>query len=118
MVTVVSILVLLAAVVCAIAKPLRSSGELTDLIRFSDLWKWSGTVDRRRYAFVGVVGFAIKHNIDRIVATVFFGRQFTPWNYWNVPVNALRIDLVTPADRRFIITLALIALSFLDRDVR
>jgi hypothetical protein len=62
---------------------------------------------------VGVVGFAIKHNIDRIVATAFFNRRFTPWNYWSVPIDALRIDLITPADRRFIITLAVISLPFI-----
>src|SRR3989442_1028740 len=34
-------------------------------IRFSDLWRFEGKVDRGTYAFVGLAGFAIKHNIDR-----------------------------------------------------
>jgi len=61
-------------------------------IRFSDLWKWRGTVDRGTYALVGVVGFAIKHNIDRLIANRIFGRPFTPFNYWIPPVQAIRID--------------------------
>src|SRR5881397_2431251 len=38
-------------------------------IRFSDLWRFEGKVGRGTYAFVGLAGFAIKHNIDRIIAT-------------------------------------------------
>src|ERR1051325_2944830 len=112
MVTVVSILVLFLALISVFARPLRSALRGNEPFRFLDLWRWSGAVSRRRYAIVGIVGFAIKHNIDRIVATAFFNRRFTPWNYWSVPVDALRIDLLAPADRRFIVTMAAISLPF------
>ena len=34
------------------------------------LWRWDGTVDRGPYALIGLVGFALKHNLDRLLATV------------------------------------------------
>src|SRR6267378_3296163 len=81
-------------------------------IRFSDLWKWRGTVDRGTYALVGVVGFAIKHNIDRLIANRLFGRPFTPFNYWIPPVQAIRIDSLSTTDARFLATMVSIALPF------
>jgi len=35
----------------------------------SQLWSFSGRTDRKTYALIGVIAFAIKSNIDRIVAT-------------------------------------------------
>jgi hypothetical protein len=81
--------------------------------RFSDLWKWHGTVDRGVYVIVGLVGFAIKHNIDRIIATSLFGRQFTPLNYWIPPVDAIRIDRLSTNDARFLLTMVAFALPFI-----
>ena len=37
---------------------------------FAGLWRPSGTVSRSTYAVVGLLGFAVKHNLDRIVATL------------------------------------------------
>ena len=36
--------------------------------RFRDLWSWEGTIDREPYALIGLIGFAIKHNLDRLMA--------------------------------------------------
>jgi len=47
----------------------------------SDLWSWRGTVERGKYAAIGVILFAIKHNIDRAIGFAFD----RPWpfvNYW------------------------------------
>jgi hypothetical protein len=38
---------------------------------FVDLWKWDGKVGRRSYALAGLIGFAIKHNIDRTIAASY-----------------------------------------------
>ena len=35
---------------------------------FGEFWRPNGTIDRGTYALVGVLGFALKHNLDRIVA--------------------------------------------------
>ncbi len=32
--------------------------------KFSDLWRWDGTVDRGIYALVGLIGFAIKSSFQ------------------------------------------------------
>jgi len=104
-----SILLLLVVAGYLIFKPFRDSGSLS----IGDVWRWQGTVDGRKYFVVGAVGFAIKHNIDRITATAVFGRRFTPLNYWIAPVDAIRIDLLPPSDARFIATMALISLPFI-----
>jgi len=50
----------------------------------------AGSVDRATYAVFGVLGFAIKHNIDRFVAAYFFHQPWTLFNYW-VPLRETRI---------------------------
>lgn len=83
------------------------------LCSVSCLLRWDGTVDRGTYAFVGAIGFALKHNIDRFVAYEFFGRSFTPLNYWIPPVRALGIDRLSREDTGFLITLLVLALPFI-----
>jgi hypothetical protein len=56
-------------------------------LRFGDLLRWEGKVGRKTYALVGVIGFAIKHNIDRLIAANFFSVTSTGFwphmfNYW------------------------------------
>src|SRR6266581_1046590 len=81
-------------------------------IHLSDLWSWRGTVGRGTYFLVGVIGFAIKHNIDRIVAARIFGRPFTIFNYWIPPVDVIRPQSLSSTDTRFLVTLLAIALPF------
>ena len=47
---------------------------------FGQLYRPAGTIDRGPYALVGLIGFAIKHNLDRLVATYGFHR---PWGLFN-----------------------------------
>jgi len=49
-------------------------------LKVSDLWTWQGTIDRGPYAFWGVLLFAFKHNLDRVVASWLFGK---PWGIFN-----------------------------------
>jgi len=64
---------------------------------FADLWRPSGTLDRGTYALVGLLGFALKHNLDRFVAAYGFHRPWTLFNYW-VPVrDVARITNYAPA---------------------
>src|SRR3954464_9119805 len=115
MITLVSVIVLIVFAIWPLTKFLRSSPPEHSpfRIRFSDLGQWKGTVDRGAYALVGVVGFALKHNIDRIVATSFFGRKFTPLNYWIPPVTAIRVDQLSTSDARFLLTMITLALPFI-----
>jgi len=81
-------------------------------IRFADLWRWEGTVDRGAYALVGLVGFAIKHNLDRIVASYVFHRPWGIFNYW-VPIGeAVRISSLPRKDAVFLATMVALALPF------
>jgi len=81
-------------------------------MHFSDLWRWQGTVSRGTYAFVGLTLFAIKHNIDRIIATAAFGRRFTIFNYWIPPTDAIRLDSLSTRDARFLATMVLMSIPF------
>jgi len=79
---------------------------------FSDLWRSSGTVDRGPYALVGVIGFTLKHNLDRLVAAFVFHRPWTLFNYW-VPVrNVARVTALGGGDAVFLATMVVLSLPF------
>ena len=81
-------------------------------IGFADLWRPSGTADRGTYALVGFVGFALKHNLDRLIATHGFHRPWGLINYW-VPLGDVRriTDLRGP-QAAFLETMLALALPF------
>lgn len=82
-------------------------------ITFADLWRPSGTIDRRTYALVGVFGFALKHNLDRLVAAYGFHRPWTLVNYW-VPVrDVARITELRDGEAVFLATMVALALPFI-----
>ncbi|MBI3269321.1 MAG: SRPBCC family protein [Planctomycetes bacterium] len=82
-------------------------------LRLSDLWRWDGTVDRGPYLTIGVLGFALKHNLDRIVATAVFHQPWGIFNYLaplDTPtgIQGLSRELAT-----FYATLVALALPFI-----
>lgn len=82
-------------------------------IRFGDLWRLSGTVDRGTYAVVGVLGFALKHNIDRLIAMYGFHRGWGLFSYW-VPLRTVaRITSLHRDQAVFLTTMVAIALPFI-----
>jgi hypothetical protein len=82
-------------------------------IKLADLWRPSGTIDRGTYALVGVLGFALKHNLDRIVAAYGFHRPWGLFNYW-VPVrDVARITQLRDGEAVFLGTLVAMALPFI-----
>ncbi|PYX49094.1 MAG: hypothetical protein DMG79_09825, partial [Acidobacteria bacterium] len=73
----------------------------------------SGTVGRGTYALVGLVGFAIKHNLDRFVASYVFHRPWGLFNYY-VPVREVaRITALPGRDAVFLGTMVAMALPFI-----
>ena len=104
------LLVVLLALILAL-RP-RSNRPPHRKFQFAELWKWRGRVGRGTYATVGVIGFAIKHNIDRAVATLVFHRPFGIFNYWIPPVDAIRISSISQDDALFLITMVAVALPF------
>jgi len=81
-------------------------------ITFADLWRSSGTVDRGTYAVVGLVGFALKHNLDRLVATSVFHRPWGLFNYWVPLRDVTRITSLRSGDAMFLETMVVLALPF------
>jgi hypothetical protein len=82
-------------------------------IRFTDLWRPSGTIGRASYAVVGLVGFALKHNLDRFVAFYGFHRRWGLFNYW-VPVrDVARLTDLRSREAAFLETMLVLALPFI-----
>lgn len=81
-------------------------------IAFADLWRPSGIVDRKTYAIVGVVGFALKHNLDRLVAAFGFHRPWSLFNYWQPLPTAGRITQLGRNQARFLETMVALSLPF------
>jgi hypothetical protein len=82
-------------------------------IRFGDLWRPAGTIGRGTYALVGVLGFALKHNLDRLLATYGFHRPWGPFNYW-VPVrDVAHITDLRGGEAGFLATMVALSLPFI-----
>ena len=58
---------------------------------------WTGGT----YALIGVTDFAIKHNLDRLIASAVSHRKWGLFNYWIPPTRAIRITELAPEDRAF-----------------
>src|SRR6267378_3266528 len=82
--------------------------------QFSDLWRWDGRVSRPKYAVVGLIGVAIKHNLDRLIAAAFFGYPNSLFfNYWAPLGKAARLDRLSGTEAKFLATLLLFSIPFL-----
>jgi hypothetical protein len=82
-------------------------------ISLSDLFRPSGTIDRGTYALVGVIGFALKHNLDRLIATIGFHRPWGLFNYWIPLRDVARIAVLGGKDAVFLGTMVACALPFI-----
>lgn len=81
--------------------------------KFARLWSPAGTVDRRAYTLVGLFGFAVKHNLDRLVAYYAFHRPWGLFNYW-VPVrHVARITQLPRSEAIFLATMVALSLPFI-----
>src|SRR6202022_691081 len=82
-------------------------------MRFGGFWSPSGTMDRGTYALVGLLGFAVKHNLDRFVASYGFHRPWGLFNYW-VPVRDVgRITDLRGSEAVFLGTMVILSLPFI-----
>lgn len=82
-------------------------------ITLSDLFRPSGTIDRGTYALVGIIGFALKHNLDRLIATLGFHRPWGLFNYWIPLRDVARIAVLGGKDAVFLGTMVACALPFI-----
>ena len=76
-------------------------------VALSDLWRLDGTVGRGQYALIGCVLFAIKHNLDRFVATVLFDRKWDVFSYLKGP------PLGSEGQAGFYVAMVALALPFI-----
>jgi uncharacterized membrane protein YhaH (DUF805 family) len=83
------------------------------VMTFASLWRWDGKVGRAQYAAVGLIGVAIKHFVDRAIATAFFGYQGQIFNYWAPLGKAARLDHLSAIEMKFLVTLLLFSIPFL-----
>jgi uncharacterized membrane protein YhaH (DUF805 family) len=81
-------------------------------MKFSDLWRWEGRVSRAAYATVGLIGVAIKHNLDRLIASSFLGYK-NSFNYWAPLGKAARLDHLSDTEAKFLATLLLVSIPFI-----
>lgn len=78
-----------------------------------NLWTWEGTIERGPYAVVGVLGFAIKHNLDRIVGRTIFHRRWSLFNYWIPFGRAVRVTSLSSEERDFLFWMIILSLPFI-----
>lgn len=82
-------------------------------IALRDLWDPAGSIPRGTYALIGVAGFALKHNLDRVVAAYGFHRPWGFFNYW-VPLRDVgRITSLRSSQALFLETMVAISLPFI-----
>src|SRR6476659_7958711 len=77
-----------------------------------DIWSWHGRIGRRRYLITGLVLFALKHNIDRLLATLF-DYPWGPFNYLVFFSPNDGIVSLSSRDATFYALLVLVALPFI-----
>lgn len=82
-------------------------------MKFPDLWSSEGVIHRGPYTLIGLVGFAVKHNLDRALASLVFHRKWGLFNYWIPLHQAVRITSLAPADRTFLLSMLVLSLPFI-----
>ena len=82
-------------------------------MQFSELWRWQGTIERGPYALIGVVGFALKHSLDRLLATWWFERPWGIFNYWIPLPKAIRFLSLPEKEAVFLATMVALSLPFI-----
>lgn len=71
------------------------------------------TLGRVAYALAGLLLFGLKHNLDRVVASAFFGRSWSLFNYVVPPEHGASLLRLKPGEMRFYATLLLLAAPFI-----
>jgi len=81
-------------------------------MNLASIWTWNGRVSRSTYIIAGFLGFAIKHNLDRLLAYES-GLQWHIWNYWYAFAGSTHPNGLTSPSRQFLAALLLTALPFI-----
>lgn len=79
----------------------------------AQLFRPSGAIDRGPYALIGILGFAFKHNLDRLVATYGFHRPWDLFNYWVPLRDAANITSLERSQQVFLAAMLAVSLPFI-----
>jgi len=79
----------------------------------AQLFRPSGTIGRGPYTLIGILGFAFKHNLDRLVATYGFHRPWDLFNYWVPLRDAANITSLERSQQVFLAAMVAISLPFI-----
>ena len=83
-------------------------------LRFVDLWRWDGRASRKTCALVGVIAFAIKSVVDRVLALQMLGYPRGLFlSYWAPLGAAVRFRNVSEPESRYLLLMLLWAMPFI-----
>ena len=80
--------------------------------KLANLITLEGTLDRTTYAVWGIALFAIKHNLDRAIASTVFHRSWWPWQYL-FPGGGARVSSLRGPEASFFAVMLCLALPFI-----
>jgi uncharacterized membrane protein YhaH (DUF805 family) len=80
-------------------------------MRFGELWDWRGESNRTSYLIWGVILFAVKYNLDRVIAASFH----RTWPFWSYVVTGTQRSVLhlSADDLNFFVVLAATSLPFI-----
>ena len=83
------------------------------LCKFCDLCCWKGEINRATYLMSGLVLFAIKHNLDRDIYYIFYGK--IGWKLFDYLYPFMHIGQreLTQVDTHFFLTIFFVAIPFI-----
>jgi uncharacterized membrane protein YhaH (DUF805 family) len=79
----------------------------------SNIFRLDGTVGRRAYALVGLIGFAIKHNLDRYIASEYLPQTNGVFTYWEPLGKFARLTTLSYPEKLVLLRLLIAALPFI-----
>jgi uncharacterized membrane protein YhaH (DUF805 family) len=83
-------------------------------VRFMDLWRWHGRVDRKTFAAVGVFSFMLKRFLDFLITVHFLNKNAgISLNYWEPLGIPVSIDHLSLYQINFLAALVFVALPFI-----
>src|SRR2546426_1003185 len=81
-------------------------------VKLSDLWRCEGVLDRGPYVLIGTFLFALKHNLDRFLASYVFHKRWSVFNYLE-PAKSGSLTSLSHEEAVFYGVLAITALPFI-----
>ena len=82
-------------------------------MRFVQLWRWEGTIDRKKYAAIGCVALTLKYLLDRSIALGVFHRPWAFWNYFVPFGRQTQLGQLQADQRSFAVVMLAVAIPFI-----